>query len=395
MIERRRQLLAAACCVVVVVLPGGLLGIVAGCASTAVTANPEAHGFKSVCFPPPPTSPRVIHLRSFNSLSDLVPRRFSFVELVRGRPIGAHVGTPAGIAFHDGHLYICDTSINAVHDWDLSSGEARRIGLSGDGVLAKPVAVAVDEGATLYVADTVLAEVVAFDATGRLTARYAPPDRKQYKPVAVAVRSSQLFVADIAAHRVDVFSAAESVASPLVGDASSQRRHPQGVALPRRGEHLASFGRPGSELGEFYFPMGLAMDPDGSFLVSDMMNGRLQRFDSGHTAIAALGRLGDRYGDMGRPRHLAVGPDGVIFIADTQFAHIHLVNRQGQLLMLMGGPEDQPGGTPMPVGVAVAPTLPQKLASLVPTGFEASYFLFTANTIGTKRISLFAVGSTR
>ncbi len=48
----------------------------------------------------------------------------------------------------------------------------------------------------------------------------------------------------------------------------------------------------------------------------------------------------------------------------------------------------------MPAGVPVAPTLPEKHASLVPTGFDAGYFLFTTNTIGTKRISLFAVGST-
>ena len=57
--------------------------------------------------------------------------------------------------------------------------------------------------------------------------------------------------------------------------------------------------------------------------------------------------------------------------------------------------EDEIGGTPMPVGVAVAPTLPDALTSLVPEHFDAEYYLFVTNSVGSKRIALFAVGAAR
>ena len=141
--------------------------------------------------------------------------------------------------------------------------------------------------------------------------------------------------------------------------------------------------------------MGIAVSTKGYVFISDMMNARVQVFDPQHNPMLTFGRPGNRYGDMGKPKHLGIGPDGTILIADAEFAHIHLFNTQGQLLMLVGGPEDVPGGTPMPFGVTIAQTLPETITPLVPDDFRADYYFFITNSIGTKRISLFAVGSTR
>ena len=145
--------------------------------------------------------------------------------------------------------------------------------------------------------------------------------------------------------------------------------------------------------------MSLAVTNDGSLVVSDTLNARVQLFDqafgTGHRQTLTFGGPGNRFGDMGKPRHLAVGPDGTIFIADPEFSVIHLYNQRGHLLMFVGGPRDEPGGTPLPRGVAVATDLPDRLASLVPTEFNAKYFLFVTNGIGNRRISLFAVGTQR
>ncbi len=344
----------------------------AGCATKRVSIDP-------VYFPPPPAEARVVHLKSFNSLRDVVPSPVRFVDIFRGRPASPYVATPAGIAYRGGHLYICDTGLNAVHDWDLTTGKAKRIGLTGDVMLAKPVAVAVSapqeensgrSSTTSYVADTGRGEVVAFDDNGTSIGRFRAPNRQAYKPVAVAVSGAELLVADIASHMIDVFSTTS-------------------------GELLSSIGGIGSGPGKFYFPMGVVATTDGRLFVSDMMNSRAQIFDSRHSFQRSMGQPGDRYGDMGKPKQLDVGTDGTIFIADSEFAHIHLFNGEGQLLMLVGGPEDRPGGTPMPVGVAVARTLPDRLSTLVPADFEVSYYLFTTSSVGSKRISLFAVGASR
>ena len=338
-------------------------GLPFGCASTAPTADP-------VYFPSPPAIPHVVHLKSFNSLGDIAPRRGSWVEIFRGRSTGPYVRTPAGVAYATGHLYVCDTGLNIVHDWDLTTGKGVRIGRRGDVVLAKPVAVAVDERGIIYVADTGRAEVVSFDSGGQSRLRFRRPASGQYQPVAVTVVAGKLFVADVAAHQIDVFSTVD-------------------------GAHLETIGGVGSEPGRFYFPMGLAGDDDGNLFVSDMLNGRVQVLGDDHEFIRAVGRPGNRYGDLGSPKHLGVGPDGVIFVADCSFGHVHLFDRDGRLLMLFGGSGDAPGGTPLPTGIAVARDLPERLAALVPSGFRADYFLFVSNTVGEKRIGLFAIGLPR
>jgi DNA-binding beta-propeller fold protein YncE len=339
----------------------GLFALTGGCA----TSTPRA---EVVYFPAPPSPPRVVHLKSFNSLHALVPVRAGFVDLVRGGLVSPRVASPMGIAYRAGHLYICDAEANALSDWDLQTGRARRRGTSGDVTLVSPVAVAVDPAGTAYVADTGRGEVVAFASSGGEPRRLKPPDRPAYKPVAVAVHGSTLYVADIASHRIDTFS---------TGD----------------GKHLAALGKVGTGPGELYYPMGVAISAEGHLFVSDMMNARVQIFDAQHNPLSSFGQHGTRYGDLGKPKQLAVGPDGTIIIADAEFARVHLFNRQGQLLMLIGGPGYKAGGTPMPLGVAVAPELPETVASLVPDDFHADYFFFVTNTVGPNRISLFAVGS--
>ena len=336
---------------------GGLSG---GCATPRVMADP-------VYYPPPPARARVVHLKSFNRLSDLVPSRGSWLDIFRGRSPSPYVRTPAGIAYRGGHLYICDTDLNAVHDWDLTTGKAKRIGTRGDAVLAKPVAVVVGDDGRVYVADTERAEVVTYNADGRYARRIKPADREAYRPVALALHNDRLYVADIASHQIDVFATAN-------------------------GQHVESFGQIGSAPGRFYFPMGLATGTEGQLFVSDMLNSRVQVLNAEHRPLVSMGRPGNRYGDMGNPRHLDLGPDRTLFIADSAFAHIHLFSEQGRLLLLIGGPNEGPGGTPMPVGVTVAQSLPEPLATLVPRQFAAGYFFFVSNTIGEKRINLFAVG---
>jgi len=334
--------------------------VVAGCR----TAPPAR---EIVYFPASPGHARVVHLVSFGTLRAVAPRTLGLRDMLVGAPLGPFVQKPAGLAWRDGHLYICDTGLNVVHDWDLAAGTARRLGGSGAVALRKPVAVAAAPTGLLCVADTERGEIVLFNAEGEAAGRLRPPSREGYRPTALAVRNNHLWVADIQMHQVDVFDLDEN-------------------------RYDSSFGGAGSDPGRLYFPMGLAIGPRGRLFVSDMLNGRVQVFDGRRQPVLAFGRPGDRYGDMGKPRHLAVAPDGVTFVADAEFAHVHLFDEQGRLLLLIGGPEDQPGGTPMPAGIAVAKTVPPSLAGLMPQGFSCRYYLFVSNTAASRPISLFAVG---
>jgi len=335
----------------------GVAGLLSGCA----TGQRES---ALVYFPPPPAVAHAVHLVSFNSLDELAPTRPSFLDVLRGPADFAGIEGPGGLACANGALYVCDRLAGVVERWQLETGKKTTL---GRGVLSKPVAVAVAEGGTVLVADPGLGEVVAFDAVGAVTGHWKPAQRESYQPVAIALAGATAWVADAGNHALDRFNLTD-------------------------GTHQGTVGAPGKEPGQFAFPSGLAIDAGGRVVVADTFNSRVQVLGPDGSSLKTFGQAGDRYGDMGKPRQLAVGPDGVIFIADATFAHVHLFDGEGRLLMLLGGPQHEAGGTPLPFGVAVAPTLPDRLTALVPDNFQAQYYLFVSNTVGTKRLSLFAVG---
>jgi DNA-binding beta-propeller fold protein YncE len=334
------------------------LGWQFGCA-----APPKAPQW--IYYPPPPDPGRVVHLLSFNRLNELVPPPARWTDFLRGPASGPWVGTPLRTAYRDDTLYICDTATNQVHVWNIATGTSSRIGAEGS--LGKPVAVAVGADGVIYVADTVREEVIAFESGGEVLRRYRSSSAGSYRPVALALSDSRLYVSDMVQHRVDVYATAT-------------------------GQYLDSIGRPGGDEGEFYYPAGLALGSAGQLYVSDMMNSRIQVFDRDGRYTHSVGSPGGRYGNLGKPKDVAVASDGTLWIADAEFACLHLFNSAGRLLLVIGGVDDRLAKTALPNGVAVADELPKGLARLLPEDFVPSYFVWISNTTGRHRLSLYAVG---
>jgi sugar lactone lactonase YvrE len=345
------------------------LFISAGCSNPAPRAD-------WVYYPAPPAPPRAVHLKSFNALDAIVPHAArGWAALSGSKSSGGFVGSPLGIAYADGHLYICDTALHCVHDWDLGTGESRRIVGKEDGFLQTPTAVAVSDDGRLFVADPGRGEVVELAPDGSLTRSIKARDG--FRPVALALcklqagvcGSDDLLVADAAAGAVDAISMSEGSLQYSLNLSAAKGGLPMGVTTNQVG---------GSTESHVY--------------VSDMVGGRVLGFDHQGQLDRQIAQRGDRYGDMGQPRGIAFDGDGVLYVADPEFGRVHLFNAIGQLLMLLGGPEPDVGATPFPVSVAVTEDVPETIRGLVPAGFSAKTFLFVSNSIGAKRINLFAIG---
>lgn len=79
----------------------------------------------------------------------------------------------------------------------------------------------------------------------------------------------------------------------------------------RTGEPVSTWGSSGYGQGQFHNPHGLAFGPDGTVLVADRDNGRIQRFRPDGSYIDEW--KGD---GIGRPWDVAVSGDGTVFIVD-------------------------------------------------------------------------------
>jgi DNA-binding beta-propeller fold protein YncE len=78
------------------------------------------------------------------------------------------------------------------------------------------------------------------------------------------------------------------------------------------GQFLFSWGEPGGNAGEFRIPHGIAVAPDGSVVVADRENSRLQFFD-------AQGRFQGAWSDVARPCQVVVDANGIVYIAELGF----------------------------------------------------------------------------
>ncbi len=78
----------------------------------------------------------------------------------------------------------------------------------------------------------------------------------------------------------------------------------------------------GKAQGQFDSPRGVAVAPDGSLYVVDMLNARVQQFAPDGSFVRQFGALGHGDGQLWReggrgPTGIAVGADGAVYVADT------------------------------------------------------------------------------
>jgi DNA-binding beta-propeller fold protein YncE len=128
------------------------------------------------------------------------------------------------------------------------------------------------------------------------------------------------------------------------------------AASPAR--FVRAWGKRGNGPGEFNFPVGIVVSRDGSVLVTDFYNARVQRFNSD-------GKFLSSFAVLPNPGGLAEDRDGNLYI--THFSamkldelrkpdRVSVVDRHGKLLRQWGATGSGDGQFDYPGGIAVSPT---------------------------------------
>lgn len=296
-----------------------------GCRTTPATRVPAG----SMVWPLPPASPRLSYVQSLREPADWGIRpgfwRTALAWVFGGARDDRFV-KPAGVAFDEhGNLCVADPGAQAVGFFDRQRKTFQRWDHLKSLRFLQPVSVA-KRGNTVFVADSGLGRVLAFDLAGKLQFQISAGLQR---PVAVAIASNTLLVADSTAHCVRVFDLA--------------------------GHPLRQIGRRGTGPGEFNFPTHLAVDGMGRIYVTDAMNSRIQVFDGAGRPLRCISSLGDNAGHFSRPKGVAVDQCGHIYVADALFDNVQVFDLDGRFLLNFGSSGSEPGEFWMPAGIAIGP----------------------------------------
>ncbi|HWR57921.1 MAG TPA: 6-bladed beta-propeller [Thermodesulfovibrionales bacterium] len=225
---------------------------------------------------------------------DLIRRKLWYLgEPAQERPIQT-VGL--AIAQKSGFLLSANSGSKKVVAYDLATGRERFIIGNEPGFFSKPVGVAVDEArGRIYVTDSKLNQLRAFDMTGKLVSTIAnggTADNQVYFPAQVYVdREGKVYVADSMNFKVKIF-------------------RPDG-------SYIRSIGSIGITPGHFSRPYGVAVDSEGHIYVSDANFGNVQVFDQEGRLLLTFGGLGKGPGQFNVPMYIWIDKDDKIYVTDS------------------------------------------------------------------------------
>jgi DNA-binding beta-propeller fold protein YncE len=202
-----------------------------------------------------------------------------------------------------------------------------------NGEFIRPRAAAIGPDDRIYVVDFT-PRIQVFDLDGNyIGPTWTTPDSRNGRPSGLSIdRDGNLIVADSHYGCIRIYS-------------------PDGQELRHFG------GERGHEPGQFGYISDAIQDQDGYYYVSEYgENDRITKLDSEGKLVKTWGKVGTEPGEFSRVRALALGPDGLIYVADSVNHRIQVFTRDGELVRIIGELGSEPGHLKYPYDVAFGPS---------------------------------------
>jgi DNA-binding beta-propeller fold protein YncE len=313
-------------------LVGGLLAVLAGCATVA-----DKPKLIELMWPEPPLTPRIKFVQTLASERDLgrTPT-FSelFLEVVTGKkPAVGHLAEPMDIAVSDDgqRVYVSDYTQGQVYRFDLERQEFKL--LANERLFSRPFGLALDAQENLYVVEQGAKRVRVLDRSGKELRSFSHPSLERPTDIAIDRERGRIYIADPARkesteHSVKVFDL--------------------------NGELASKVGRgKGQCEGCLYFPTYVAVDREGKLYVTNTMNAKVDVFGPDGKFIRKFGERGNGFGMFDRPKGVALDSFGNIYVVDSGWSNVQIFNPKGEVLLFFGGRGSYPGLLKNPGGIAI------------------------------------------
>lgn len=306
-----------------------LLLVAGGCATAPAPVD--------MVWPLAPERPRIRYLGAISSPEDLGVSGWSRMkEVMFGPEPIQRLAKPYGVAVDSrGRLYVSDTGVKLVFAFDFAAERDEEktalIGMKKPGRLGRPAGLAVDADDNLYVGDAIGRKIVVYGPDHEFVAAIAQySDLERPAGLAIDNERRRLYVVDVAAHDVKAYDL--------------------------DGKFLFSFGGRGAGDGRLNFPTNAVVDAAGRILVVDSMNNRVAIFDSEGRFVGKFGQMGRVAGTFARPKGIALDSEGHIYVVDAAFDNVQIFDEGGRLLLSFGEFGAGPGAFQLPAGISIDKT---------------------------------------
>ena len=258
----------------------------------------------------------------------------------RGIAEGRFVKPRAITIDRDDLLYIVDTT-GRIQVFD-TEGELQRYWQTPKTANGRPTGLAMqylegEEDARVLVADTHYYRMLVFSDQGELI------ESAQIGGTAGHLPGEFAFVTDAVSDNQGCFYIGEYNASDRI-----QKFDPHG-------EFIMQWGGNGHEPGKFFRPQSLVVQDDILWVV-DACNHRIQRFDISSDEpklIDVWGQAGEGKGQFYYPYDMAIASDGTIVVVEYKNNRIQRLAPDGKWIATWGGPGLEPGRLNGPWGVVI------------------------------------------
>ena len=184
----------------------------------------------------------------------------------------------------------------------------------------------------------------------------------------------EMIVAENTGHYISIISAGgEKKSFGSKGSGPGQFSHPEGVAIDTQGsilicdyqnnriqklsptgKFLQSVGTKGNGPLQFSYPVGIAVHPHThKVYVADSCNDRIQVLNSDLTYSSSFGRKGTREGELNQPYDISFDSSGRVYVADLCNNRIQIFSANGQYVQQFGRRGGGDGELDQPASIAV------------------------------------------
>lgn len=344
----------------------GALALLAGCAAPP----PQASAAKAAVFYPlPPDPPRIQHLATYASPSDLQTDKAGggLKDFLLGdaKQTNALV-RPYGVAMFDGKIYVADTRAGGLAIFDLKARSHSLMTGTGTGRMQRPFNITIDADGTKYVTDIGRNQVLVYDRGDRFVAAYGAKDG--FKPVGLAIAGERLYMVDIAQHEVQVLD-------------------------KRTGKLQLKFGRNNpDEDQQMLQPTNIAVGRDGDIYVVETGNFRVARYTPEGKFVRGYGEPGQSAGQFARPKGIALDRAGRLYVGDAAFQNVQIFDNDGRMLMAFGQPGNDLPGLTLPAGIAIDYDNVALFRDRADPNFTIEYLILVVSQFGPNQVDVFGFG---